>query len=236
VTGVDVQEAISRAHRALEALLTVARDTATSSESAAVAARETVWAATAARAADERDRQAQRALGVTAPDAELVALRIGGNHPSAAVWPALVVDHPGTDAQELVDLLVASARERHEIKMYPVPDVPGSGTARNSRASDPSGESSRASGLSRALPLSGSSLNPVSCNQNCARRQGSAQSKLMLLMRTANGATFRRWRHLRLRSVTIQAACQSPRCRVTSGSRWTIGLRDGSVVTRRVAH
>lgn len=41
-------------------LLTVARDTATSSESAAVAARETVSAATAARAAAERDRKAQR--------------------------------------------------------------------------------------------------------------------------------------------------------------------------------
>ena len=41
-------------------LLTLARDTAASSEAAAVAARETVEAARTARAADERDRKVQR--------------------------------------------------------------------------------------------------------------------------------------------------------------------------------
>ena len=45
---------------ALENLLGVARDTAASSEAAAVAARETVEAARGARAADERDRKVQR--------------------------------------------------------------------------------------------------------------------------------------------------------------------------------
>jgi len=44
----------------METLLTVARDTAAASESAEVAARETVAAAAAARAADERNRQVQR--------------------------------------------------------------------------------------------------------------------------------------------------------------------------------
>src|SRR5207253_3254150 len=66
-----------------------------------------------------------RALGVTARDAELVALRIAENHPASAVWPALVVDQARTDAQELADLLVAPALERHEIKMYAILDVPG---------------------------------------------------------------------------------------------------------------
>src|SRR6266567_8489142 len=80
----------------------------------------------------------------------------------------------------------------------------------NSSASDPSGESSRASGSPGALPLSGSSLNPVSCNQNRARRQGSAQPKVMLLMRTAMGATSRRRRHLRLRSVSQLQEARKP--------------------------
>jgi len=45
---------------ALENLLSVAQDTTASSESAAVAARQTVEAARAARAADEHDRRVQR--------------------------------------------------------------------------------------------------------------------------------------------------------------------------------
>ena len=49
----------------------------------------------------------RRALGITALDAELVALRIGQDKPSVAVWPALIVNHPGPDAQELFDLIVA---------------------------------------------------------------------------------------------------------------------------------
>jgi hypothetical protein len=57
------------------------------------------------------------ALGVTTLNAELVALWVGQNRPSAAVWPALVVDHPGADAEGQVDHLVAPAPERHEIKM-----------------------------------------------------------------------------------------------------------------------
>jgi len=70
------------------------------------------------RAAELLDRGCT--LAVAAFDAELVALRVGEHHPPSAVGAAQVIDHPGAEAKDPVDLLVASSLERHQVEVHSI--------------------------------------------------------------------------------------------------------------------
>src|SRR5690606_3847921 len=61
-------------------------------------------------------------LGDAAFDAELVALRVGHDHPTGALRPTVVSDQRGADPEQALHLLVAGAVLWHEVEVHAVLD------------------------------------------------------------------------------------------------------------------
>src|SRR5690348_11827509 len=143
-------------------------------------------------------------------DAELVALRIAQNHPSAAVWPALVVDQLGTDAQELVNLLVPPARERHEINMDPVLDVLGLRHRDEEQRQRPVRREQQSLRVAGSVGVARVLAEPGQLHPELRQAVGISTVEGDALDAYGHGATFRRRRHLRLRSVSQLQEARKP--------------------------
>src|SRR4029077_20242926 len=130
-----------------------------------------------------------------------------------------VVDQVGTDAQELVNLLVAPARERHKIKMYPGLDVLGLLHGDEKQRQRPVRREQQRLRVVGSVAVARVFAEPGQLQPELRQAVGISAVEGDALDAYGHGATFRRRRHLRLRSVSQLQEARKPtstRCRTSS--------------------